>query len=401
MPTNAEHLQESTKTGEQTGRNDLYERLGVTPVINACGVYTGLGGSILSPAVWAAMEESNRTFVSMVELLDRSGEILAEIAGAEAARVTPGASAAITLGTAACMTGVDGQKWEQLPDTTGMPDRIIIQRGHHYMYDRCARMTGATLHQVGDEHGTTPAQLEAAFDESAAVVVFPAHLDGAAGTLPLAEVAALSRSHDVPTLVDAAYLVDSAEIIRSFSAAGADLVCFSAKYFGGPNSGGFICGRKDLIDAVAGLDFTRFESGDYRTFGRPFKLDRQVIVGVVVALQEWMSIEPAQRWAGYAEKVDRLLERARLNEIEGVTVQPRYFTMEENLLERPVNCVALAFDAGSDHTAHTVSDALLTGKPSIAAMVHEESLVVAVDVMLPGQELIVADRLNEILAPPA
>ena len=379
-------------------QNRLYEMLGVRPIINACGVYTGLGGSILSPAVWAAMEESNQSFVSMAELLDRSGKALAEIAGAEAARVTSGASAAITLGTAACMTGMDGQKWEQLPDTTSMPDRIVIQRAHHYMYDRCARMTGATLHQVGDETGTTAAQLEASLDRSAAVVVFPAHLDGQAGTLPLAEVVAISRMHGVPTLVDAAYKIDSAETIQSFSAAGTDLVCFSAKYFGGPNSGGFICGRRDLIDAVAGLDFTGFESGDYRTFGRPFKLDRQIIVGVVVALQEWLSIDPAQRWAGYAERVDRLLERARLEQIQGVTAQARYFTMEETLLERPVNCLALTFDANSNTTAQAVSDALLRGEPCIATMVHDESLVVAVDVMLHGQELTVGDRLNEILA---
>ena len=384
-------------TGRRRARNDVFQRLGVTPVINACGVYTGLGGSILSPTVWAAMEESNRSFVSMVELLDRSGEILAELVGAEAARVTSGASAAITLGTAACMTGMDGDKWEQLPDTHGMPDRVIIQRGHHYLYDRCARMTGATLLQVGDEKGTTAAQLEAALDNRAAVIVFPAHLDGASGTLTLSEVVALSRNHEVPTLVDAAYLIDSAEVIRSFSTTGADLVCFSAKYFGGPNSGGFISGRADLIDAVAGLDFTRFESGDYRTFGRPFKLDRQVVVGIVVALQEWLSIDPEQRWAGYAEKVGRLLDQARLDEVAGVTAEPRYFTMGENLLRQPVNCVALTFDTRSPHTARSVSDALLAGEPSIAAMVHGDRLVVAVDVMQPGQELIVAGRLQEIL----
>ncbi len=380
-------------------QNQLYERLGVTPVINACGVYTGLGGSILSPTVWAAMEESNRSFVSLAELLDRSGETLAEIVGAEAARVTSGASAAITLGTAACMTGMDGHKWEQLPDTTGIPDRIVIQRAHHYMYDRCARMTGATLRQVGNEHETTAAQLEAALDRRAAVVVFPAHLEGQAGTLPLTEVAELSRRHGVPTLVDAAYMIDSAETMRSFSAAGADLVCFSAKYFGGPNAGGFICGRKDLINAVAGLDFTGYESGDYRTFGRPFKLDRQIIVGVVVALQEWLAIDPAQRWAGYAQRVDRLLERARFGQIKGVTAQPGYFTMEETVLEQPVNCVTLTFDSEAGTTAHAVNNELLRGEPSIATMIHHDNLVVAVDVMLDGQELVVADRLREILAP--
>ena len=37
----------------------LYASLGVRRVVNACGIYTDLGGSRLSPAVWAAAEEAN------------------------------------------------------------------------------------------------------------------------------------------------------------------------------------------------------------------------------------------------------------------------------------------------------------------------------------------------------
>src|SRR5258708_29391607 len=82
---------------------DIFRKFGVKPVINACGIYTVLGGTVFSPRVWQAMQDINSSFVRMVDLLDRSGEMLARIVGAEAARVTPGASAAITLGTAACI----------------------------------------------------------------------------------------------------------------------------------------------------------------------------------------------------------------------------------------------------------------------------------------------------------
>ena len=127
----------------------IFAHLGVTPVINACGIYTDLGGSRLSPRVWAAMEEMNRSFVRMPELLDRSGERIAALLGAEAARVTPGAAAAIMLGTAACMAGTDGTKSQRLPDTTGMPNEVLIQRRHRYKYDRQVPMTGARLIEVG------------------------------------------------------------------------------------------------------------------------------------------------------------------------------------------------------------------------------------------------------------
>jgi L-seryl-tRNA(Ser) seleniumtransferase len=195
--------------------------------------------------------------------------------------------------------------------------------------------------------------------------------------------------------VDAAYLNYPTEIMRSFSAAGADLVCFSAKYYWGPNSGGFICGRKDLIDAVAGVDFTRYESGKYLAFGRPFKLDRHVIVGTVVALEEWLAMDHKARWEGYPRKVETIARSLR--GIRGLTLTPRYFTMDERLEPEPVNCLALKFDPQSGLTFQKVCDALLAGNPSIATVVLGDVLVVAVDTVLDGQELVIAERLRAAL----
>jgi L-seryl-tRNA(Ser) seleniumtransferase len=139
------------------------------------------------------MEEVNRSFVSMVDLLEKSGRTLAGLMGTEAARVTPGASAAIALGTAACMTGMDGPSWERLPDTTGMKNEVVMQRGHRYKYARCARMTGARIVEAGGDHGTTLDQLSAAIGPNAAAILFPAHLDGKPGTVALREVTKLGR----------------------------------------------------------------------------------------------------------------------------------------------------------------------------------------------------------------
>ena len=63
---------------------------------------------------------------------------------------------------------------EQLPDTAGMRGGVLMQPGHHYKYDRCARMTGARIVE-GDLTDFT----------DIACVLHPAHLDGANGTLPL------------------------------------------------------------------------------------------------------------------------------------------------------------------------------------------------------------------------
>ena len=145
----------------------IYGLLGVRPVINAAGIYTDLGGSVLSPTVRDAVHEANGTFASMTELLDRSGERIADLLGVEAARVVPGASAGIALSVGACMTRADGHLMEQLPTTAGMRSLVLMQPGHHYKYDRCARMTGAHIVE-GD--------LSSFVD--VACVLHPAHLDG-------------------------------------------------------------------------------------------------------------------------------------------------------------------------------------------------------------------------------
>ena len=72
-----------------TSAAEVYEHLGVRPVINAAGIYTDFGGSA-PPAVRDAVHAVNGTFASMTELLDRSGELLAGMLGVEAARVVPG-----------------------------------------------------------------------------------------------------------------------------------------------------------------------------------------------------------------------------------------------------------------------------------------------------------------------
>src|SRR5260370_38193509 len=106
----------------------VFEKFSIRPVINACGIYTDLGGSVFSARVCQAMQEVNHSFVRMVDLLDRSGEMLAALLGAEGARVVPGASAAITLGTAAGVAGRNGHAWEQLTGTTGLKNELIIQK---------------------------------------------------------------------------------------------------------------------------------------------------------------------------------------------------------------------------------------------------------------------------------
>src|SRR3977135_4406243 len=128
----------------------VYEKRGVTPAVNARGNNTVLGGTTPSARVRRAMQEAERSYVDMQQLLERSGVVIADLLGAEAAYVTPGAAAALALGAAACMAGADPDKIGRLPDTTGMPGTILIQARHRYHYERAVTVPGARLVQVGD-----------------------------------------------------------------------------------------------------------------------------------------------------------------------------------------------------------------------------------------------------------
>src|SRR5918912_2620601 len=114
----------------------VYEQLGVTPIINARGNNTVLGGSTPSARVRRAMLDAERSYVDMQQLLERSGAVIARLLGAEAAYVTSGAAAALALGTAACVAGADPDTIARLPDTRGLPNKVLIQPGHHYHYER-------------------------------------------------------------------------------------------------------------------------------------------------------------------------------------------------------------------------------------------------------------------------
>jgi len=165
----------------------IFEELGVRPVLNAMGNRTLLGGSTPSAAVRAMMDEAEEDYVHMGDLMDTVGLKIAEMIGAEAALVTSGCSAALAVGAAACMTGNDQEKIDQLPDTTGMPDEFIIQRNLRIKYDRCITIPGGKLVEVGDAEETRPEHIEAAIGPRTAGIHYLAP-GNKPGALPIEEV---------------------------------------------------------------------------------------------------------------------------------------------------------------------------------------------------------------------
>ena len=373
----------------------IFEHLGVRPAINGCGVYTDLGGSRLSPRVWLAMEEVNRSFVDLPVLLDQAGQRIADLLGAESGIVTPGAAAALMLGSAASVAGTDGTVSERLPDVSGLASKVLIQSGHRYKYDRQISMTGAELVEVGSANGTRPDQIEEAVDDDTAMVLYPAHKESKPGSVPLATVAEITRRKGVPLFVDAAFMSYPLDVLPGFLEQGADLVAVSAKYFGGPNAGGFIVGRAALIEAVRNVYFTRYESGPYLKYGRPLKMDRHTVVAVVTAFEDWLSMDHDERLAAWRTRTELLA--SELGGLGGVTPKPMYFTLDERVVDEPVNCVVLEFDSNSASSADRLARDLAAEDPQILTIAEGEILLVVVEEMTDEETRYVAGRIRALV----
>src|SRR5262249_32806971 len=229
-----------------------------------------------------------------------------------------------------------------------------------------------------------------------AMIIHPAHLDGKPGTLPLEQVAAIARKRRVPVFVDAAYMNYPTDLMAGYLKRGGDMVAISAKYFGGPNAGGFILARKHLIPAIANVHFTRYESGKYLKYGRPLKMDRQTIVAVVVALEEWLKTDHDARFANYVRQAELL--RGKLADLRGLTLTPMCFTMDERLVPDPVNALVIEFDKKtSGLTASEAADKLAAGDPCILAVVEADRLAIVMDVIEDPEILQIASHLREIV----
>jgi uncharacterized pyridoxal phosphate-dependent enzyme len=364
----------------------LYAGLGARPVINALGHMTMLGGSTPSPGVQAAMQLASRYYVDMDQLLEGTGRIIAGLLGCPSALVTPGCAAALYLGTAACMTGKDPEKMGQLPQTEGLRREVVIQQGQRYKYDRVVRLAGALIAEAGSQTGTTPAQLEEALGPRTLALLYPAH-DEREGLVPLRQAIEIAHRRGVPVIVDAASRVYPVDGLRKYCAWGADLVGYGAKYIGAPNSTGILCGRADLVEAARFHSFAAFEKHSLPGAGRPLKLDRQEVVGVVAALREWLGMDHQARFAASGQRGLRL--RQGLEGLPGLSFDPA--AGEASWLRVEIDPQV------TGQSAAQVAARLREGIPSVWVGVQEGFLSFDLGTVLEGDEEVIARQVRAAL----
>lgn len=309
----------------------IYEDLGIEPIINASGAVTRLGGAPMSSAVLAAFCEAAQESVPIEQLQAAASKAIATATGAEAGLVTAGAAAALTLGTAAILARYDLGRMDRLPNCEGFPNEFVVAREHRNSYDHAVRAAGARLVEIGFHEILSGAgvrraeawEYEAAFGPRTAGVLY---VMIAGAQPPLEEVVRRAHAHHLPVLVDAAAELPPRANLRALVASGADLVAFSGgKGVRGPQATGILCGRRELIGSAALqmldmddhwqlwnapnelFDRDKLAGMPRHGIGRGYKVAKEQIVALLVALKQFASGEYDRELAGFRERLNTIV----------------------------------------------------------------------------------------------
>ena len=292
----------------------VLERFGLTPVINANGAASRLGGNLLSEAALEAMTEAARRFVPLHEL---------QACASETIPVRPGRTRDVSLrgGSVSVFRrgGLYGGRRHRCDgppaDTDGLRNEIVMHRAHRNPYDHALRATGARLVEVGylggpSSPGTRGWEIESAITDRTCACLYLASGPADPEVLPLRQLPN-RPSERLPLIVDAAGAMPPAGNLTRFIRDGADLVAFSGgKGIGAPAGSGFLAGRRDLVlrRRCSSRTCTYIQRSGRPTrsaeapfssdpprqgIGRMLKVGREEIAGLMAALAEYVERDHA------------------------------------------------------------------------------------------------------------
>lgn len=363
-----------------TGTPDVYLRLGVRPFINTTATLTINGGSRTLPEVVAAIEQASHYHVNLDELMEKAGARLAELLKVEWGMVTSGAAAAASHATAACIVGSDPEKMQQLPDLRRLKNQVIMPRESRNVYDHATRTLGVEIIEVD-----SVAELESALGPRTAMIqILGSHFGKSRFGLP--QVAPIAKKAGVPIFVDAAadYLI----VPNPYIALGADLVAYSGgKIIRGPQTAGLLVGRKDLVRAAWA------NSAPHHAFGRAMKVSKEEVVGMVVAVETFVTKRDIQsefrEWESWYAHISE-----RITQVPGVKTQ-----VNGPVRGGPFPTLSISWDpAQVGLTAGEVGRQLLDGEPRIMSHASGNGYTFAIRpaAMRPDDYKIVAERLTQV-----
>jgi L-seryl-tRNA(Ser) seleniumtransferase len=369
---------------------DIYQSIGVRPIINCRGTLTVIGGSLELPEVRAAKDAAAQHYVQLDELMEGIGNRLAELTGAEWGMVSAGCAAGLAHATTACVTGGNPELLVQVPNLAGFPkDEVVIPTQSRNEYDQAVRSVGVRIIEVSDA-----AEYEAALGPKVAMVYVFAGPRHESGPLPYDILYSIAAKKNIPVLVDAA--AEMLTVPNVHLQRGATMVGYSGgKCIRGPQCAGILLGRKDLVKAAWVV------SAPHHGHGRTMKVGKEEAMGMLMAVEMWMKRDHEAEMAMWISWMNHIAQR--VSEIDGVTASVR----EPRGLSNHSPGLSIRWDAAKlGITGQEVSELLSTTEPRIflggggGRESNQTGLSITAYMMAPGEDKIVADRIHAILSAP-
>ena len=370
---------------------NLYEEIGVRPLVNCRGTFTIISGSQSLPEVKAAMDAASRHYVHMDELMDAVGRRLAELTKADWGMVSSGCAAALAHATAACIAGADPEKMQRLPNTQGLRNEVIAPVYSRNVYDHAVRGIGAKMIDVA----TKEEYIRAFNDRTAMVMILASPEDS--GPMGLQILAPIAKEKGVPVLVDAA--AERLKVPNVHLSRGATLVAYSGgKCLRGPQTAGLLLGRKDLIKAAW------LHSAPHHAIGRPMKAGKEEIMGMLAAVEAWMKRDHDAEWKQWEMWLATIGDSVK--RVNGVTTRIRQpESLSNNAPRMEIQWDGEALGIGGQE----VEKLLLNGDPRVVVggssggrrgSIKNSSLTIMPYMMMPGDDRIAAEKIHAVLAKP-
>ncbi|MDF2670742.1 MAG: hypothetical protein K0R67_3048 [Paenibacillus sp.] len=367
--------------------NSFYDRLGIKTVINAADSYTMIGGSIMPQEVIQAMIEASRNFVSLEELHLAVGARIAELTRNEAAVVTSGAAAGLTVSVAACMTLNEPSRAIELPRTEGLRGEVLIFGNQRNGFLKSVDLTGARIVELNEQGPDTAKQLEEAIHDQTACLLYFDTIGYALSDLSLEHIIRICKARGVPVIVDAAAQLPPVENLWRYTEMGADMVIFSGgKTLRGPQSSGFIVGKLAYIEAC------RLFIGARESIGRPMKVGKEELAGILAAIERYVGLDSGLVKEAHDRLAQSLCDQLSEAGIQAALTYPGPTGQDYSLVR--VDCSALSLR--SDEFA----EKLWSGTPSILIPSPSDPDTFTLNPLhIQEQEaVIIVNRLKEILS---
>ena len=379
--------EQSASTGRLPIGPNIFQSIGVEPIINCRGTFTIIGGSVERPEVRAAMEAASKDFVQYDELADGIGKRLAEITGAEWGMVSAGCAAGMKHVTAACVTGGNPEKLIRIPDLAGFDKtEVVIPKSSRNVYDHAIRNIGVRIIEVD-----TPEEMENALNSRTAMIYIMAYDESQPGQpLSLENVARIAKPHNIPILVDAA--AEVLTIPNVHLRRGATVVVYSGgKAICGPQCAGLVLGKKDILMSAWQA------SSPHHGPGRDNKVGREEMMGMLAAVEAWVKRDHAAEWKTWLSWLDNIAQK--VSKIEGVTTS----VFEPTELSNKSPVLNIYWDpAKLNITGEEVAEELGRNKPRVAiggeTYEGKTSINITTGQMQPGNDKVVADRIYAVLS---